>query len=96
MYRGKTSLKSHLFTSFLWPSLTKLLSLFGQVMLAELKSTDLFFAVKCLKKDVVLEEDDVDSTFIERKVMYFHLPLWSEMSGSSPTSMLERSQYQER
>lgn len=35
----------------------------------ELKGRSQFFAMKCLKKDVILEDDDTECTFIERKVL---------------------------
>ncbi|XP_022248400.1 putative protein kinase C delta type homolog [Limulus polyphemus] len=42
---------------------------FGKVMLAELKGTDRYFAIKCLKKNIVIEDNDIESTVIERKML---------------------------
>ena len=39
--------------------------------MAELRDHDCLFAVKCLKKHTVIEDDDVESIMIERKVLAF-------------------------
>ncbi|XP_015795722.1 flippase kinase 1 isoform X2 [Tetranychus urticae] len=42
---------------------------FGKVYLAQLKGHDVFFAIKFLKKHVVIEDDDLESIMVERKVL---------------------------
>jgi hypothetical protein len=44
-------------------------SVIMQVILAELKCSGHFYAIKALKKEVVLEDDDIECIMVERRIM---------------------------
>jgi len=68
-----------------------------KVLLAELKGSGTYFAIKALKKDVVLEDNDTECTMLERRVLelgsqcpyltYLHSSFQSPVSVSISPSL---------
>lgn len=58
----------------------------SQVLLAEMKGTDQVYAIKLLKKDVIIQDDDVEAAITERNVLtYGSCPFLVELHSSFQT-----------
>lgn len=64
------------------------------MLLCELKETKQAFAIKALKKDVVLEDDDVECTMVERRVLALATrhPFLTHLHSAFQSQVLEREQ----
>jgi len=43
---------------------------FGKVFLAEMKSTKKLYAIKSIRKDVLLEKGQIENTLLEKSIMF--------------------------